>query len=107
MTVAFDVDYTLIGEHDEPLYDNIDLLRWFARHGHRIIVWSGGGKDYATMWARRLGLLDVVHATESKGKEASKKWKPDICFDDCMVELATVNCQIIHPTSKNDPPEKW
>jgi hypothetical protein len=25
-----------------------------------IVVWSGGGKEYAHMWARRLGLSDIT-----------------------------------------------
>ena len=56
MKIAFDVDYTLIDDKYAPIYDNIDLFRWFERHGHDMIIWSGGGVDYATRIAERLGL---------------------------------------------------
>ena len=96
MIIAFDVDYTLVNSLNAPLYANIDILRWFLTRGHRIIIWSGGGKDYAEMWARKLGLdrppYDVV--CSEKTKEASAELKPDICFDDEIVDLAKVNIRV-------------
>lgn len=51
LTVAFDVDDTLIVEgpngRELPNHNVIDLLRWFLRNNHRVIVWSGGGIEYA------------------------------------------------------------
>lgn len=56
-TIAFDVDGTLIDSEGNPRYHVIDLLRWFAQSSDwRVIVWSGGGIDYARTIARRLGL---------------------------------------------------
>jgi len=53
-----------------------------------MIVWSGGGKDYAQMWGEKLGL----QADEYRTKE--KDLSIDICFDDCIVELAKVNVRV-------------
>lgn len=98
MVIAFDVDDTLIlppeatgreDGRDVPSYDTIAIYRWFQSQGHRMIVWSGGGKDYAQMWADKLGLSpDEVYA-----KEPMKDYV-DIAFDDCIVDLAKVNIQV-------------
>jgi hypothetical protein len=76
MKVAFDVDYTLVGEHYEPIYDNIWLFLWFQRHGHDMIIWSGGGVDYATYWAKKLGLKARIIEKCSESV--------DIAVDDAM-----------------------
>ena len=102
MIIAFDVDDTLIipsialeRSFDIPHYHTIDLLRWFLANGDRVIIWSGGGKDYARMWAEKLGFYPHPRITISeKTKEAAELLKPDICFDDCIVDLAKVNIRV-------------
>lgn len=63
MKVAFDCDDTLVlgGEHGRaiPNHNVIDLLRWFVRNGHDVIVWSGGGIEYAENWVEKFGLEGV------------------------------------------------
>lgn len=95
MTVAFDVDDTLIIPAivtglptDTPNYDNIWLLKWFQKNGHDVVVWSGGGIHYAQMWAEKLGLDGV----EIRPKTTT--FGIDIAFDDCDVELAKVNVKV-------------
>lgn len=60
LTVAFDVDDTLIKEgphgRELPNHNVIDLLRWFQRNGHHVIVWSGGGIEYANRVIERFNL---------------------------------------------------
>lgn len=104
MTVAFDVDDTLIVppvatglDRDTPNYDNIAVLRWFKAQGHTIWVWSGGGADYARMWGEKLGLQADGYYSKSgtgSGSVSNAPHKPDICFDDCAVDLATVNVRV-------------
>ena len=55
-----------------------------------MIIWSGGGKDYAEMWARRLGL----EADEIMAKDTRLKDKIDIAFDDSDIDLAKVNIKV-------------
>lgn len=98
LCVAFDIDGTLITEDgfDRPKYDVIALLVWFANAGHRVICWSGGGKSYAEMVVRRLGLDHLVEVRE-KGN-ADDADKPDIAFDDCEARLGKVNVKVpSHP----------
>lgn len=63
LKVAFDCDDTLLIEdaHGQvvPNHNIIDLLRWFTRNGHDVIVWSGGGVEYAQHWVDKFGLKDV------------------------------------------------
>ena len=53
-----------------------------------MIIWSGGGIDYARTWADKLGLNpnDVI--------EKIKTEDIDIAFDDCDVDLAKVNIKV-------------
>ena len=53
-----------------------------------MIIWSGGGADYAKMWGDKLGL----QADEYRMKEEDKTI--DIAFDDCIVDPARVNIRV-------------
>ena len=79
--IAFDVDGTLIRndqtteyrEHgvlnngDMPIHHQIITLQVLSTYKNvKIVVWSGGGKDYAAMWGRRLGLDKYVSRYASK-----------------------------------------
>jgi len=97
MTIAFDVDDTLIipaiatgFDRDVPNYETIAVYRWFKAQGHYMIIWSGGGQDYARMWADRLGLT----ADEIIAKTTDRKEEIDIAIDDSMIELAKVNVRV-------------
>lgn len=97
LVVAFDVDDTLIfpsvatgASNDLPNHKNIQILRWFALQGHTVVVWSGGGVPYANGWVDRLGIRKYVYEVIPKEKNPNV----DICFDDCDVDLATVNVKV-------------
>jgi phosphoserine phosphatase len=89
MIVAFDVDGTLIGLSDDspPREDVIQMLKDHKEKGDTVIVWSGGGKDYADMWVRRLGLGWYVNATMAK----TSGFPVDITYDDMVVTLGKEN----------------
>jgi len=95
MRIAFDIDDTLIipsvvtGDRDVPNYDTIAILRWFQAQGNEIILWSGSGIDWATTWGEKLGLQPFTVITKEKGSGSI-----DIAFDDCDVDLATVNVKV-------------
>jgi predicted HAD superfamily phosphohydrolase YqeG len=84
LVVAFDVDETLIKQdqsgQDYPNYPVIELLRWFKKQGHTVVIWSGGGEDYARYWGRKLGFADVTFAL--KDMEMSNALSVDIAVDD-------------------------
>jgi hypothetical protein len=82
--IAFDVDGCLIDEYDRPRYDVIAILRELQKYND-IVVWSGGGKDYAANWARKLGLFNENVPGLSvlvMSKYDSKLLDVDIAFDD-------------------------
>ena len=93
LTVAFDVDDTLIvpavvtGTVDTPNYYTIAIYKWFEAQGCKMVIWSGGGVDYAKRWAEKLGL--DPYAVIPKGDV-----RVDIAFDDCDVNLAKVNVKV-------------
>lgn len=77
--VAFDVDGTLINNvgadrvhgvpnnGDVPVVHQINTLMVLSTYKNiRIVVWSGGGKQYAETWGNRLGLDKYVWRYASK-----------------------------------------
>lgn len=92
--ICFDVDGTLITYEDEPRWNIIDMLKTLSEK-HKIIVWSGGGKDYAEVWVKRLFLQKYVSEVRMKPlREEDMLEDVDICFDDEDVKLATINVKI-------------
>lgn len=95
LTIAYDVDDTLIipsivtGEdHDIPNDEVIAVFRWFQAQGHNMVVWSGGGVEYAKRWAEKLDLAPCAIMVKTKTEGI------DIAFDDCDVDLAKVNIKV-------------
>lgn len=92
VTIAFDVDGTLIDSEGNTNWRQTELLRLLSRFKNvDIIVWSGGGKDYAEAIVRKLDLGKYVKRCESKnhlGKSADGRHlfkpdlEPDIAIDD-------------------------
>lgn len=95
--ISWDVDDTLVlppeatgrtDGRDVPSYDTIAIYRWFQSQGHRMIIQSGGGEDYARMWGEKLGL----NADEYRAKK--KDESIDLHFDDCIVDIGKVNIKV-------------
>ena len=59
MLVAFDVDGTLIDYKGNPRQEVIDFLKACQGLKMTVIVWSGGGVQYAKNITLKLGLSDV------------------------------------------------
>ncbi len=83
--VAFDVDGTLITNTGAtPDIANgriVELLKTLASFKNvRIVVWSGGGKEYAERWGRLTGVDDYVWKYASKMEH--KEIQADIAIDD-------------------------
>jgi predicted HAD superfamily phosphohydrolase YqeG len=96
-TIAFDVDGTLITEdgYDRPRRDIIAMLHLFCELGHDVVVWSGGGTDYALAVCRRLGIDHLVRIIPKRNYEQNpQEPMPDIAFDDCETSLAKVNVRV-------------
>ena len=90
--IAFDIDGTLLDDQDKPIEYRIELLKDLARTGYEIIVWSGGGRDYAEEVVRRLKLQDFVSDAMSK---LESDGSVDLAFDDQPnILLARVNIQL-------------
>lgn len=95
--VAFDVDGTLIKnagvdrEHGIPSNDDVPIMHQIntlivlsTYKNIKIVVWSGGGKQYAETWGRRLGLDKYVWRYASKLEHEQIKAQCDflIAVDD-------------------------
>lgn len=96
--IAFDVDGTILNNEnnvgDAPAYlkpsegvnlEVVLLMQILAKKikNSRIIVWSGGGRDYAEQIVRRYGLERYVSRCYGKHEyEAELDGKVDIAFDD-------------------------
>lgn len=105
--VAFDVDGVLIKnagvdrQHgipsvgDTPIVHQINTLQVLSTYKNiKIVVWSGGGKQYAETWGRRLGLDQYVWRYASKLEHPELKALCDtlIAIDDIQAtRLGDVN----------------
>lgn len=106
MIVAFDVDDTLIVPsvaagfgNDVPNYEIVHLALWHIAQGHKVVIWSGSGIDWATRWAEKLGLIQHVEIWTKERRiyddgEHFGEIMVDIAYDDCDVELAKVNIKV-------------
>ena len=83
MRVAFDCDGTLIDLKNKPRHEVIDLFRALEALGAEMIIWSGGGVEYAERVRDRLGLEARVIP---KGTIVV-----DIAVDDQTVNLGLAN----------------
>jgi hypothetical protein len=76
LLVGFDVDGTLIDGKDKPREDIVEILRLLSKYCD-IMVWSGGGQQYAETIGRRLNLPEEVsYQAKTSGVY------PDVAFDD-------------------------
>lgn len=76
LLVGWDVDGTLIDQDDKPRKDIIQLVHLLEPYCD-ILVWSGGGQQYAEMWGNRLNLPEsVIYASKTAN------YYPDVAFDD-------------------------
>ncbi len=93
--IAFDVDGTLITFEDRPRWDIIEMLKTLNKLGCYIIVWSGGGDDYARHWCEKLFIEEYVDDYRNKIHDSEEETIiPDICFDDEEDNLGKVNIQV-------------
>ena len=95
MRIAFDIDDTILipsvateSGRDTPNYETIAIYKWFQSQGHTMILWSGSGVDWAETWGEKLGLNPDAVIVKNKSGGV------DIAFDDCDVDLATVNVKV-------------
>ena len=104
LVVAFDVDDTLIipsvatgFDRDVPNYDTIAVYRWFQAQGHTMVIWSGGGADYARQWADKLGLTADHYLDKHESAEIARQSGESfaqLAFDDSDLALASVNVKV-------------
>lgn len=78
---------TLIDSDNNPIPENILLLSIFQKLNCKIIVWSGGGKEYADEVIKRLKLANIT--TADKGS-----LEPHITFDDAYCRYGKVNIMV-------------
>ena len=103
MIIAFDVDNTLLVlDEDNNIVTNEDvraLMVSIWKLGLAdIVVWSGGGADYAEYATRDCGIKHMVSAYLGKGQTPALV---DIAIDDQYVKLGLVNLKLagdIEPT---------
>ena len=96
--IAFDIDGTILNNEGIPPetpthlrpqcgvnLEVIMLIQILSRKmkNTKVIVWSGGGKEYAESICRRYGLEKYIHRAYGKAEyDETIEGKVDICFDD-------------------------
>lgn len=101
IVVAFDIDGTLISHSQledgtywahEPTVQLLKTLSTFKNI--KIVVWSGGGKDYAIRMGRFLAIDEYVWKYASKTEH--KEIQPDIAIDDIQDTAIGLLNLIVH-----------
>lgn len=89
LIIAFDIDGTLISNSSGLGQERLNLLTFTMMEclskmkNTTIIVWSGGGKDYAEQIVKKYGLTPYVSRCYAKQEyDESIDGKVDIAFDD-------------------------
>lgn len=112
VTIAFDVDGTLISNTQNPnaAYKANERIRGLlialaSFKNVRIVVWSGGGELYARQVAREIGIAPYVNQYASKnhlGQDENGRHmfnpdlRPDIAIDDiqdCTLGVFNLICR--------------
>lgn len=108
IVIAFDIDGTILNNEGIPPetpthlrpqcgvnLEVVMLLQILSKKmkNTKVIVWSGGGREYAESICRRYGLDRYVHRAYGKDEyDETIDGKVDICFDDVHAcELAEKN----------------
>ncbi len=86
MIAAFDTDNTIIDSEGNPIAKNVDMYRWFQKHGYTMVVWSAGGKQHAEEVSQRLGLNPAM--TLTKKIWGGNRIYPDVAVDDLDLHIA-------------------
>lgn len=99
LNVAFDIDDTIYKinidkKRQEPDYEIIAVLKWFARNGDHVYLWSAAGPDYCKIMAEKFGIDCYVKDYIPKPELHAQNRDIDISFDDCEIGLAKVNCLV-------------
>lgn len=97
MKVAFDIDDTLIipsvaNDTGKDIV-NPEILALYRAHqenGDYMILWSGSGTLWCMKWNRDLDLK----CDEIRVKQKYEDDDVDICYDDCIVNLAKENIRV-------------
>lgn len=94
VAICFDVDGTLIDE-DIVCHSTLALLRVIGLQKWKnvdIVVWSGGGKQYAETIGHRLQLDNVRYYGKLEHEQLRKKYAKIIAIDDIQdTRLGDVN----------------
>ncbi len=93
-THSYDVDGTLI-DGDKEHHSTLALIRVLGLQDWKnldVIVWSGGGKDYAETIGSRLQLNGVKYHSKLEHQELRKRYAKLIAIDDIQdTRLGDVN----------------
>ena len=99
--ISFDIDDTIIiPSVANPTWENIgnpENIALYKKHqseGHYMILWSGSGQEWAKMWWENLWL------NPDEIREKVKSEDVDICYDDCIVDLAKENIRVKRVNNK-------
>jgi hypothetical protein len=102
ITIAFDIDGTIItnqsGLGQESLKPHVYALMCLLNNmkNTRIIVWSGGGKEYAEQICMKYGLQNLVSRCYDKHKyDPEEDGQVDIAFDDVTDFKMAINNIIV------------
>jgi hypothetical protein len=100
--VAFDTDETIYKSWDPGDGSRSMMIRWdviniaicLKQVGAKLVLWSGGGGEYAKSVANRMGLSFLFDEFSMKSNADAERLCVDISFDDQLVDLGKVSIKV-------------
>ena len=83
--VFIDIDGTLTDKPNQGgnvLADRIAHIRKLVGQGQDVVIWSGGGTDYARHWVYANGLADLHDELGWESGDLTAIGKPEVIVDD-------------------------
>lgn len=92
LNIFFDVDLTIVSPFLELRPQVREVFGLLRQAGHRLYLWSAGGKSYTEFVADRLQLRELVE--ECLSKRDPVEVAPDYCVDDMPEYVAPLGYQV-------------
>lgn len=80
MNIFFDIDLTIVSASYELRPHTREVMESLKTAGHKVYLWSMGGKDFAESMVARHDLHELVEACLDKRDPLAIQ--PDLCIDD-------------------------
>lgn len=113
MTVAFDIDKTLLDDNLEPIEDTVELMRSYYNNGYKIVIITARHKMFSSTAKNHLRAIDgiediidldndIYYSNGGTKVPILHDLNVEIFFDDLVYNMYDIikNIRFLHPNFK-------